>query len=358
MRIFAATSRYMQGPGLLDQIGLHTRELGRCAALVIDEPVHALLGERLRSSCERAGLALHLLSFPGEVTLAAIDALQRAARDCGADVVIGVGGGKALDAAKAVARALGARMVSVPTVASNDGPASASVAVYDEQHRMSEVLQLKRNPDLVLVDSAVIAAAPLRYFLAGIGDAISKKFEAEACLRAGALTLFGAPASHTGLMAADACYRLIRSHAQAAVAAVKNGVVTDDVESVIEATVLLSTISFENGGLSVAHAIARGLPCLERAAGTLHGAHVAYGLLVQLTMELRPAGEMAELIAFYRELGLPCSLADLLGGAPSAAEIDSLADNSMLSPSAARFTPAVSAAWLRQTIGALELRQA
>ncbi|MES2898994.1 MAG: glycerol dehydrogenase [Pseudomonadota bacterium] len=354
MRIFAATSRYLQGPGLLDELGRHAGELGTGAVLVADAAVKSLLGDRISASFKAAAVPLSALHFPGEVTHAAIDALVDAARTAGAQVVVGVGGGKALDASKAVARALGVRLVCVPTIASNDGPASASIAIYDEQHRMVEVLQLRRNPDLVLVDSAVIAQAPLRFFLAGIGDAISKKFEAEACLKAGALTLFGAPASHTGIMAAEACYALIRTHAPAAVAAVRQGQVSEAVESVIEATVLLSTISFENGGLSVAHAIARGLPCVARAAGTLHGEHVAYGLLVQLTLEGRSAAMLDELVAFYRELGLPARLADLLGSVPSAAELDTIAEQSMRSPSAARFTPPVTAGRLRAALATLE----
>ncbi|MES2320784.1 MAG: glycerol dehydrogenase [Pseudomonadota bacterium] len=354
MRIFAATSRYLQGPGLLDELGRHAGELGPSAVLVADAAVQSLLGGRIAASFERAGVELLALPFPGEVTHAAIDALVAGAHEADAQVVVGVGGGKALDAAKGVARKLGARLVCVPTVASNDGPASASIAVYDEHHQMMEVLQLRRNPDLVLADSAVIAQAPLRFFLAGIGDAISKKFEAEACLKAGALTLFGAPASHTGMMAAQTCYALIRTHGPAAVAAVRQGQISPAVESVIEATVLLSTISFENGGLSVAHAIARGLPCVARAAGTLHGEHVAYGLLVQLMLEGRSAEMVHELVAFYRELGLPARLADLLGSDPTSAELDTIAEQSMRSPSAARFTPPVTTVGLRAALGRLE----
>ena len=358
MRIFAATSRYIQGAGQLDQLGRHARELGERAVLVADAEVRKLLEERIARSFADAGVALQVLAFPGEVTHAAVDGMLAAARECAADVVVGAGGGKALDAAKGVARALGARLVCVPTIASNDGPASASIALYNDQHQMVEVQQLKRNPDLVLVDSAVVAQAPLRFFLAGIGDAISKKFEAEACHKAGALTLFGAPASHTGMMAAGACYDLIRRYGAAAVEAVREGRVTDDVESVIEATVLLSTISFENGGLSVAHAIARGLPYLQRAEGTLHGAHVAYGLLVQLTLEQRPTAMLDELTSFYRQLGLPARLADLLGAEAAETEFDTLAEQSMRSPSAARFTPALDAVQLRRAIASLEAGQA
>lgn len=353
-RIFAATSRYVQGPGVLDRLGEFVQALAGRPVVVTDGDVARLLGARLLASFQAVGLDARLSQFPGEVTQVAIQSLADQAREEGADIVVGVGGGKALDTAKGVARRLGTRFVSVPTIASNDGPASAAIAIYDDAHHMVEVQQLLRNPDLVLVDTAVIAGAPLRFLLAGIGDAISKKFEAEACARAGAPTLLGAPASLAGLMAADACYQVIRRHGVAAVGAVKAGQITEDVEALIEAAVLLSTLSFENGGLSVAHALARGFPYLIRAAGTLHGAHVAYGLLVQLVLEERPAAFMNELLGFYREIGLPSRLADFGLEAATGAEIQELAEKSTLSPSLARFPRPLDARQLAAAIHQVE----
>ncbi|QIE89789.1 glycerol dehydrogenase [Pseudomonas nitroreducens] len=354
MRIFAATSRYVQGAGALDHLGQHCRPLGSRAFVVTDVDMARLLGERVVASFDAAGLACALEVFPGEITHAAINALARTASAFGAEMVVGLGGGKALDTAKGVALQLGARSVSVPTIASNDGPASAAIAVYDEQHIMQDILQLPRNPELVLVDTQVIANAPVRFLRAGIGDAISKKFEAEACATAGAHTLLGTPASLTGLMAAEACYRIIREHAPAALRAAGRRQADSSLEALVEATVLLSTLSFENGGLSLAHALARGFSYLERAKGTLHGDHVAYGLLVQLVMEKREPAFIGELCTFYREVGLFTRLADFGLVAPSREEVRDLAEKSMVSPSAARFAPPVDADQLEAAIHQVE----
>jgi len=358
MRIFASTSRYVQGAGALDQLGQHCQPLGSRAFVVTDADMARLLGERVIASFEAAGLACSVEAFQGEVTHAEIITLARVASDFGAEMVVGLGGGKALDTAKGVALRLGTRSVSVPTIASNDGPASAAIAVYDEHHIMQDILQLPRNPELVLVDTQIIANAPVRFLRAGIGDAISKKFEAEACAAAGANTLLGTPASLTGLMAAEASYRIIREHAAAAMQAVRNRQTDAGLEALIEATVLLSTLSFENGGLSLAHALARGFSYLERAKGTLHGDHVAYGLLVQLVMEKRDPGFIAEILSFYREIGLFTRLADFGLDSPSDKEIRELAENSMVSPSAARFAPSVDADQLEAAIHQVEVLSA
>jgi glycerol dehydrogenase len=85
----------------------------------------------------------------------------------------------------------------------------------------------------------------------------------------------------------------------------------DSVEAVIEATVLLSGVSFESGGLSLAHALIRGLTSIPNMAAMLHGDLVAFGTLVQVVYEQRPEDEMAELIALLNGVHLPITLAQL-----------------------------------------------
>lgn len=354
MIIFSAPSRYVQGPGVLDGLGAEVARLGTVALIVLDAGVRSFVQGRIEASFEAVGLTPHFCHFSGEVTQAMIDSLCRQAGDVRPDVIVGVGGGKALDAAKAVSLHFKTPFASVPTIASTDAPASFSAAIYNEQHEMVEVRQLPRNPELVLVDSAVVARAPLRFLRAGIGDAISKKFEAEACVAAGAQTLHKARPSHTGLMAAELCFQLIRQHGAAALEAIAAGSITDDVEALIEATTLLSTVSFENGGLSIAHAVARGVPMVPRAAGSLHGEHVAYGLLVQLVLEDRPAETVNEIVSLYRALGLPLTLAELQLPDIAPAELAQLIDGAMGSPSLKRFARVLSAADLQAAIQRVE----
>lgn len=349
MRIFAATPFYIQGPGALSQVGDTAARLGGRPGIVIDAAVEPLVGEALL-----AGFAAPppIARFAGEVTDANVARI--AAPLAWADVIVAVGGGKALDAGKAVALRAGVPVVTVPTIASTDGPASSGIAMYDDGHRLIRVDQMPANPAAVIVDSAVIAAAPVRFLLAGIGDAIAKKFEAEGCHAGGGRTKHGTTPTHAALAIADAAYRLLRAHAQAAVAAAVRHEVTEDLEAVIEAAVLLSAMGFENGGLSIAHSMTRGLMTLRGAKERLHGEHVGYGTLVHLAVDRRPVAEVADLAGFLRALGLPVSLRDLGVEGVSDADIDAIAEAVMASPHIGNLGRVVTGADIAAAIRAVE----
>jgi len=127
---------------------------------------------------------------------------------------------------------------------------------------------------------------------------------------------------------AEACERLIRRHGAAALAAVERNEVTADVEAVVEAVLLQSCMAFENGGLSVTHALAHALAGHPAAREALHGEHVAYATLVEMALEGWPAAEVRDFAAFLRSLRLPASLAELGLPKPGGNVLRSLADAS------------------------------
>lgn len=66
MRIFAATSRYVQGDAALDELGLHCKVLGRSALVITDADMARLLGDRVLASFKAADVACALEVFPGK----------------------------------------------------------------------------------------------------------------------------------------------------------------------------------------------------------------------------------------------------------------------------------------------------
>ncbi len=319
LRAFGAPARYIQGPDALAELGALVRLHGRRPFIVADAIVSELLGERLRAELAGAEHAT-FATFSGECTAGEIETLAQAARAAQADVIVGVGGGKAIDTAKGVRMALRAPIIIVPTIASNDSPTSRLAVLYTPDHVLSEVRLMDANPDAVLVDTSIIVQAPARFFVAGIGDALSKKFEVEQCARSGGLNFFKARPTELAVTIADACYRTIRRDGAAAVEAVARRQADDAVESVVEATILLSGLAFESGGLSIAHSLTRGFSAVPDIARALHGEQVALGLLVQLLAEGRDEAFMADILAFYRQLGLPRALEDFGVETPAVVE--------------------------------------
>lgn len=311
MIVFGAPRRYVQGQGVLSSIGKELAGIGKSAVLLADQRVSALVQETISKSANAAGVNLTSLIFGGEITYAEVDRLVQASRDGGHDIVIAAGGGKTIDTGKLLARALGSAFVSVPTVASNDSPTSHIAVVYDENHKLVGVEEHRWNPDLVLVDTSIIAKAPLTLLSAGVGDALVKRFEVEQCIGASGENVFGATSPLSALALARACYDTVREHTVAAYAALSRGEPNEHVEALVEACVLMSGLAFESGGLSVSHGMTRGLSAVPDVANALHGHQVAYGLLVQLILEERDDAFMSDMYGFYRDAKLPSKLRDL-----------------------------------------------
>ncbi|WBU62094.1 glycerol dehydrogenase [Paracoccus albus] len=331
MIVFGSPSRYVQGPGALAGIGTEVARLGDSAVCVIDAALMKPHGDKLSDSCREAGVAARLLPFGGECTEGEVTRLAADAGQ-GVQIVIGFGGGKCIDAGKAVAHQLGAKVVTVPGIASTDAPTSHNYVLYAEDHSLLEVRKLPRNPDLVIVDTAIIAAAPRQFFVAGIGDAIGKCHEVRCCAEAGGRNIFGASPAWSSVALADACHDVLRRFASDALAAVDRGSPDPALERVTEAVVLMSGLAFESGGLSVAHSMTRGLTAVAPWSQAMHGLQVAYANIVQMRAQGADEAEIDDFAGFSRDLGLPVSLFDLGGRQATDAEIATIAELTMRSP--------------------------
>lgn len=308
-RILVAPRRYIQGPGVLEDLGEHVVKLGAQPLVVVDKGIIGFLGDQIKQSLTKHLEPLIEL-FGGECSRQEITRLQKKA-GANANVVVGIGGGKVIDTAKAVAYYLKIPVVVVPTIAATDAPTSALSVVYSETGVFAEYLFLPHNPDLVLLDTAVIAAAPPRFLASGMGDALATHFEAEACAKSSAQTMAGGHTTLAALTLARLCYDTLLTYGEQAMWAVENKAVTPALECIVEANTLLSGLGFESSGLAAAHAIHNGLTALEGAHGAYHGEKVAFSTLVQLVLEGRSTEEIEEVIGFCLSVGLPITLGQL-----------------------------------------------
>jgi glycerol dehydrogenase-like iron-containing ADH family enzyme len=229
-----------------------------------------------------------------------------------ADLIIGVGGGKCLDTAKLLADRSGLPVVTIPTSGATCAAWTALANIYSETGAFLYDVSLPHCPDLLILDYGIIATAPPRTLVAGIGDAIAKWYEA---------SVSSGNSDRTLLIAAVQQARVLRDilfQKSSAALSTPGGA---DWQEVVDATVLLAGVIGGLGGAQcrtvAAHAVHNGLTHLPGSHQALHGEKVAYGILVQLRLQEILQGDRlsatarAQLLDFYTALGLPKTLADL-----------------------------------------------
>jgi len=326
VRTFVSPARYIQGAGAIGVLGEHLLRIGQRPLIIADDNVWSITEGQVRESFDGVGLPLHRERFVGPVTTDEITRLASLARAQGSDVVVGLGGGSAIDAAKAAGDEAKVRWASVPTTASTDAPTTGFVVLYNAAGESAGARRLIRSPDLVLVDSQLIANAPADQFIAGIADALSTWLEARLSYSTSSRVPAGGHASMAALALAELSWTILHEHALAAIDAVRRHEVNEDVERVIEANTLLSGLGFESGGLAAAHAVHDGLTMLPQTHGLQHGEKVNIGSITQLILEGRPAEEIDAFIVFTASLGLPTSLTEIGLSPHDVAELRAVAE--------------------------------
>jgi glycerol dehydrogenase len=319
LKVFCAPARYTQGPHATEQLGAEIRTLGLDGPgiIVAGRSAISLLSETWSKTFASVGMRYAIYPFGGECTAAEIRRGCLAAREANAQVVIGAGGGKVLDTARAIASDLSLPVVNCPTIASSDAPCSALSVIYTDDGEWEEYRIYRRNPDLVLVDTAVIARSPARHLVAGMGDALATWFEAKACADSGAKNMRGGASTRSALALAELCYKTLLADGVAAIAALQLQEPNDALERLVEANTLLSGLGFESSGLAAAHAIHNGLTTAAGTHGYMHGEKVAFGLIAQLMLESQAKSVVEEVLAFSNSVGLPTTFSDIGIGNPS-----------------------------------------
>jgi glycerol dehydrogenase len=306
--------RYVQGYDALTILGEELKRLGRNALLICDPFVYDQLLPGIKGNIGES-VKVQVEKFNGECSDEEIERICTIARAAGSDVIAGIGGGKTLDTAKAVAFYLHARVLVAPTIASTDAPCSALAVIYTPHGQFKRYLIFQTNPDAVLLDTKVIVNAPVRFLVSGMGDALSTWFEAESCQRKYAKNMSGKLGSMTAYALARLCYDTLINYGLMAKTACEAHVVIPAVEKIVEANTLLSGLGFESAGLAAAHAIHNGLTALEQTHSYFHGEKVAIGTQTSLFLTDKPPEVIDEVYCFCEDVGLPTTLSEIgLGG--------------------------------------------
>lgn len=294
---------YIQGNGELCQLAEYYQMLGKKGAyLIVDKYIFDTYQDIFESSFRQEKVVFKTAIFGGQCSMEEINKHRAELEEY--DAIIGIGGGKTLDTSKAVAYYSDIPVMVVPTAASSDAPCSRLSAVYSKDGKFENYIRLSSNPDMVIMDTEIIAKAPVRFLMAGIGDAISTYYEASAYAKSN-------PVSMTAIGLAKLCRDTLIKDGLNAKKAAENGISNAALENIVEANTYLSGVGFESSGLAAAHAIHNGLTQIEETHRLLHGEIVAFGTICQLVLEDREIKEIVDIATFLRRCGLPISLKDL-----------------------------------------------
>ncbi|MDR2088695.1 MAG: glycerol dehydrogenase [Clostridiales Family XIII bacterium] len=312
-RAFGSVRTYIQGPGEISKLPRFARMLGKKALLLIDGFFYDAFSEEMPALFHAEALKAVCVKFSGECNVDEIDRVYKLGMAEGADVYVGIGGGKTCDTARAASANAKTPLIVCPTNIATDAPTGSSVMVYNSDLTSYNV-RLGKNPDYVILDTEITVKAPLRSLVAGFGDAIATWIEARANIDCDNINYIGNGYRRTlaGLAIAKAAFDTILEKGQSALLAAKNGIRTEDYEDIAEANTLLSGAGTENSGCSLAHGICVALHTLPVTGHLMHGELVAFGALAELIIEQRSMDEFERIRRFCKAVGLPTSL-DALG---------------------------------------------
>lgn len=320
-KAFICPTKYVQGENEILNLGYFVKTFGESALLIAHPEDVERVREKLEKTAEKFQIQFIESGFCGECSRREVARLQELAKQWNCTCTVGLGGGKAIDTAKCVAE--GKNLIIVPTIAATDAPTSHSAVLYTPEGAFDDYAYFKQSPGVILADTTVIANAPVRFLVSGMGDALSTYFEARANVQSNTRVNAGLPCgfregvcgeargTKAAFALATVCYESLLEDGWKAKIACENHVVTDALEKIVETNILLSGLGFESGGLAAAHAIHDGLTILEGTHHYFHGEKVAFGTLAQLALENAPMEEIEEVLEFCLSVGLPVCLEDI-----------------------------------------------
>lgn len=330
---------YLNQDGISGKIGQFVAPLAQRVLIVTSPRAWSAVESAVTTSLQQHQITFHLSYLPGDCTRAAIDELAAQGRQQGAELIIGVGGGRVLDSAKAVGQILGQLpVITLPTIAATCAAWSPISVLYDESGAHIGPLPLARLPVWVLVDSQVIAKTSPRYLNAGIIDALAKWYEFLPYLRHGDDGLALILKSQVAKQALDT----FNTYGQQAIASNQRQEVSVALRKVIDAVIALAGLANSMADdiprIGIAHAIHNSMTRLPELHHWLHSEKVGFGLVAQSFIEHPEAADRNELLSLLARFGGPLTLDDL-GLNPHDTRVKKIAEGVVIAPNIAARLP-------------------
>lgn len=332
LSLYIAPRNYVTGYDIMEKIGEHVKKIAKSLLVVSDVTVYSLLKEAF-ISFDKNGIKYTKEYFNGECSHSEIDRLKFLIEEGEYDAVIGFGGGKIMDTVKAAGYKAKVKIITVPTNAATCAAWSSHSAVYTDDGIAYEYFDIYKNADLLFMDKKVVAQAPVRYTVAGIADTLAKWIETEVSSRDIKNKNIE---TEIAVYLAKKCYDDCINYGRKAVADIKNGQYSDEVDKILESIIITAGLVGGIGGEScrsvAAHAVNNGFTVLPKLySKNLHGEVVGFGNIVQMVLDKKSDEEIESLIKFYISTGIPCSLEEFGYDKITDEQLDKIANRSIFS---------------------------
>lgn len=313
---------YSIGDDCYKEIPYVTRRYGKTAVVIGGKTAMEKAKPELLAALKGSELEItDFIWYGGDSNYENIEMLKAMPEVQNADMVFGVGGGRAVDTVKTLCDRMDKPFFTFPTLASNCASCTAISVIYNADGTFKEYAYLKAPALHTFINTKIIAESPEKLFWAGIGDALSKEYEVVFACRDKDMT-------HTPLLGrvlAEACTKPLVSYGKKALEDCRNNVSSKNIEQIaldiIITTGLVSNFTVHQNNpdpkddyyynSSLAHCVYYGASLFPKCEhGHLHGEIVSFGVLCLLTYD-EQFEERQRIFEFNRSIGLPCTLDEI-----------------------------------------------
>lgn len=313
---------YSIGDDCYKEIPYVTRRYGKTAVVIGGKTAMEKAKPELLAAFKGSDLEIiDFIWYGGDSNYENIEMLKAMPEVQNADMVFGVGGGRAVDTVKTLCDRIDKPFFTFPTLASNCASCTAISVIYNADGTFKEYAYLKAPALHTFINTKIIAESPEKLFWAGIGDALSKEYEVVFACRDKDMT-------HTPLLGrvlAEACTKPLVSYGKKALEDCRNNVSSKNIEQIaldiIITTGLVSSFTVHQNNpdpkddyyynSSLAHCVYYGASLFPKCEHDhLHGEIVSFGVLCLLTYD-EQFEERQRIFEFNHSIGLPCTLGEI-----------------------------------------------
>lgn len=305
-------SKVFRGPEALNCLGDFCKKQGKKAFILGGKTALLKTQEKIHLNLVQAEVNIVATEwYGGECSRENIQHLANEVAKHEADIIIAVGGGKALDTGKAVGAKCHLPVITVPTIAATCAAATPLTVLYNNKGEFVDNLFLQECPLAIIIETTILLEAPVTWFIAGMGDTLAKMYE----LRAAASCMLATSLTISAVSNGQICYDIIQRFGNEARKSVENRMSSIAFDSTVDAIILFAGLSSIFGGEKLrnaaAHGIYNGFTKIPATHKVAHGSIVGYGNLCLLALEGRSDAEIMEEIKLADRCGIPTMLSQI-----------------------------------------------